>query len=176
MPLRNGIRGYHFAVKEIPFIKSSDLKTSFQCTETLVENIKSARLSKGWSIRELATKAGCSHVHLLKIERGEKQPTTRLATRLQCELGLSPILVIRSNTPNGKLTEAGVIPHDEEIISLPRGPGTVVALLVDALVGGGYKPTLTKPCIEDRHAAAIVNIEIGLGADGKMTIPIHITK
>jgi transcriptional regulator with XRE-family HTH domain len=152
---------------EIPYISASNLKTP-------AEILKSARLEKGFSIRELAQRVDCSHVHLLKIERGEKRPAARLLDKLQRELAIPSFQIIhKSNGPKGTLEKPTVGPTDAEIIRLPPGAGGVVALLIETLMRGGYKPVLLKPAISKTKYSHIVTIEIDLGSDGKMTIPLQ---
>jgi transcriptional regulator with XRE-family HTH domain len=155
-------------MEDIPIVKASDFKTP-------AEILKSARCEKGFSIRELAKKVECSHVHLLKIERGEKRPTARLLDRLQRELGLTPFQIIhKRRVPEGILPTASADFLGEEIIRLPLGSGTVVALLVDALMRGGYKPTLCPPSTNDNDTATVVTIKVDLVADGRIEIPVKV--
>lgn len=154
-------------MKNIPVTKTNDFKTP-------IEILKSARVSKGFSIRELAHKAGCSHVHLLKIERGEKQPSPKLLDQLQRELGLGQFLIAYSTKSSGGLSRlSGIDTIEDEIIHLPIGTGTVVALIIDALQKGGYKPTLWKTEAKDLHTTTALTIEVDLGSAGRITMPVQ---
>ena len=137
------------------------------------EILKDARVSKGFSVRELAHKAGCSHVHLLKIERGEKQPSPKLLDQLQHELGLGQFLIAYSTkSAVGPLRLSGINKIEDEIIHLPIGTGTVVALILDALRKGGYKPSLFKTEANDLHPMTALTIEVDLGVAGHITLPV----
>lgn len=45
------------------------------------------RRERGWSLRTLARRVPCSHVHLFQLERGTSRPTVAMATRLDRALG-----------------------------------------------------------------------------------------
>jgi transcriptional regulator with XRE-family HTH domain len=157
-------------MKKAPFTKSNDFKTP-------AEILKSARQSKGFSIRELAHKAGCSHVHLLKIERGEKQPSPKLLDQLQRELGVGPFLIAYSTKAVGGPSRlSGIDTIDDEIIQLPPGTGTVLALMLDALREGGFRPTLWKPSSDSPWQGSALTIEVDLGTAGRICMPVHYTK
>jgi len=48
-----------------------------------------ARLDRGWSARHAADVIGISHTMLIRLERGERCPSTRVACALVFVLGLS---------------------------------------------------------------------------------------
>jgi transcriptional regulator with XRE-family HTH domain len=120
----------------------------------------------------MAQKVGCSHVHLLKIERGEKTPSPKLLDQLKRELGLDTFFIAYSNPSS---ISANFIEHDE-LIRLPLATGTVVALILDALLKGGFKPTLHKPDKMSPHPVNSLTIDVDLATGGRITIPIkHVT-
>ena len=156
-------------MKQIPSAKKK--------LKPLAEILKTARLEKGFSIRELAKMADCSHVHLLKIERGEKQPSPRLLDVLQRELGVGPFQIAYSlKSPSGSPSLSGVDTIEDEIIQLPPGTGTVVALMLDALREGGFRPTLWKPSSDSPWPSSALMIEVDLGTAGRICMPVHHTK
>ena len=69
--------------------------------------IRIERESRGWSLTELAEKAGVSRAMIHKIERGESSPTATLLGRLSGAFGISmSTLIARAEMPEGKLLRA----------------------------------------------------------------------
>ncbi|MGP3591891.1 helix-turn-helix domain-containing protein [Vagococcus sp. WN89Y] len=70
--------------------------------------IRIERESRGWSLSELAERAGVSRAMIHKIERGESSPTATLLARLSGALGISmSTLIARAEMPQGRLLRAG---------------------------------------------------------------------
>lgn len=66
--------------------------------------IRLERESRGWSLSDLAERAGVSRAMIHKIERGESSPTATLLARLSGALGISmSTLIARAEMPEGKL-------------------------------------------------------------------------
>ena len=66
--------------------------------------IRIERESRGWSLTELAERAGVSRAMIHKIERGESSPTATLLGRLSGALGISmSTLIARAEMQEGKL-------------------------------------------------------------------------
>ncbi|XTZ40393.1 helix-turn-helix domain-containing protein [Salmonella enterica] len=66
--------------------------------------IRLERESRGWSLSELAERAGVSRGMIHKIERAESSPTAALLARLSGAFGISmSTLIARAETPEGKL-------------------------------------------------------------------------
>lgn len=66
--------------------------------------IRIERESRGWSLSELAERAGVSRAMIHKIERGESSPTATLLARLSGALGISmSTLIARAEMPQGRL-------------------------------------------------------------------------
>lgn len=66
--------------------------------------IRIERESRGWSLSELAERAGVSRAMIHKIERGESSPTATLLARLSGALGISmSTLIARAEMQEGKL-------------------------------------------------------------------------
>ncbi|MCL7708626.1 helix-turn-helix transcriptional regulator, partial [Enterobacter kobei] len=62
------------------------------------------RETRGWSLSELAERAGVSRAMIHKIERGESSPTATLLGRLSGALGLSmSTLIARAEMNEGRL-------------------------------------------------------------------------
>ncbi len=55
----------------------------------LAANLKSARLSRGWTLEAFAEASGVSRAMISKIERGEVSPTAQILGRLAAGLGVS---------------------------------------------------------------------------------------
>lgn len=69
--------------------------------------IKVERESRGWSLTDLATKAGVSRAMIYKVERGESSPTANLLGKLSGAFGLSmSTLMARAELRQGKLLRA----------------------------------------------------------------------
>lgn len=66
--------------------------------------IRVERESRGWSLSDLAERAGVSRAMIHKIERGESSPTATLLARLSGAFGISmSTLIARAEMPEGKL-------------------------------------------------------------------------
>jgi len=66
--------------------------------------IRVERESRGWSLSDLAERAGVSRGMIHKIERGESSPTATLLARLSGAFGISmSTLIARAEMPEGKL-------------------------------------------------------------------------
>lgn len=66
--------------------------------------IRVERESRGWSLSELAERAGVSRAMIHKIERGESSPTAALLARLSGAFGISmSTLIARAEMQEGKL-------------------------------------------------------------------------
>lgn len=66
--------------------------------------IRVERESRGWSLSELAERAGVSRAMIHKIERGESSPTATLLARLSGAFGISmSTLIARAEMQEGKL-------------------------------------------------------------------------
>lgn len=71
------------------------------------DRIRIERESRGWSLSELAEKAGVSRTMIHKIERGDSSPTATLLGRLSGAFGISmSTLIARAEMPQGKLLRA----------------------------------------------------------------------
>jgi transcriptional regulator with XRE-family HTH domain len=66
--------------------------------------IRVERESRGWSLSDLAERAGVSRAMIHKIERGESSPTAALLARLSGAFGISmSTLIARAEMQEGKL-------------------------------------------------------------------------
>ncbi|HHI1837571.1 TPA: helix-turn-helix domain-containing protein [Enterobacter cloacae] len=66
--------------------------------------IRLERESRGWSLSELADRAGVSRAMIHKIERGDSSPTATLLARLSGAFGISmSTLIARAEMQEGKL-------------------------------------------------------------------------
>ncbi|MEJ8325579.1 helix-turn-helix transcriptional regulator [Kosakonia sacchari] len=66
--------------------------------------IRVERESRGWSLSELAERAGVSRAMIHKIERGDSNPTAALLARLSGAFGISmSTLIARAEMQEGKL-------------------------------------------------------------------------
>ena len=71
---------------------------------TLGARIKLERESRGWSLTDLAQRAGVSRAMIHKIERGESSPTANLLGKLSGAFGLTiSTLIARAETHGGRL-------------------------------------------------------------------------
>lgn len=66
--------------------------------------IRLERESRGWSLTDLAQRAGVSRAMIHKIERGDSSPTATLLARLAGAFGISmSTLIARAEAPSGRL-------------------------------------------------------------------------
>ncbi|ELY4218493.1 helix-turn-helix domain-containing protein [Cronobacter sakazakii] len=87
------------------------------------ERIRVERETRGWSLSELAERAGVSRAMIHKIERGESSPTATLLGRLSGALGLSmSTLIARAEMNEGRLLRFADQPvwHDPQSHYLRR--------------------------------------------------------
>lgn len=85
--------------------------------------IRIERESRGWSLTELAERAGVSRAMIHKIERGESSPTATLLGRLSGAFGISmSTLIARAEMQEGKLLRFADQPvwHDPQSHYLRR--------------------------------------------------------
>lgn len=85
--------------------------------------IRLERESRGWSLSDLAGRAGVSRAMIHKIERGESSPTATLLGRLSGALGISmSTLIARAEMQEGKLLRLADQPvwHDPQSRYLRR--------------------------------------------------------
>ncbi|HBL4689549.1 helix-turn-helix transcriptional regulator [Citrobacter sedlakii] len=85
--------------------------------------IRIERESRGWSLTELAERAGVSRAMIHKIERAESSPTATLLGRLSGAFGISmSTLIARAEMQEGKLLRAADQPvwHDPQSQYLRR--------------------------------------------------------
>ncbi|MEG2991072.1 MAG: helix-turn-helix domain-containing protein [Citrobacter sp.] len=85
--------------------------------------IRIERESRGWSLTELAERAGVSRAMIHKIERGESSPTATLLGRLSGAFGISmSTLIARAEMQEGKLLRFANQPvwHDPQSHYLRR--------------------------------------------------------
>ncbi|EPF2241879.1 helix-turn-helix domain-containing protein [Citrobacter werkmanii] len=85
--------------------------------------IRLERESRGWSLTELAERAGVSRAMIHKIERGESSPTATLLGRLSGAFGISmSMLIARAEMQEGKLLRFADQPvwHDPQSHYLRR--------------------------------------------------------
>jgi Predicted transcriptional regulators len=85
--------------------------------------IRLERESRGWSLSDLAERAGVSRAMIHKIERGESSPTAMLLGRLSGAFGISmSTLIARAEMQEGKLLRFADQPvwHDPQSQYLRR--------------------------------------------------------
>ena len=92
--------------------------------------IRIERESRGWSLSELADRAGASRAMIHKIERGESSPTASMLGRLSGAFGISmSTLIARAEMQEGKLLrlanqpvwQRSDLPIDLVQVELPGG-------------------------------------------------------
>ena len=91
--------------------------------QRISERIRIERESRGWSLTELAERAGVSRAMIHKIERGESSPTATLLGRLSGAFGISmSTLIARAEMQEGKLLRFADQPvwHDPQSHYLRR--------------------------------------------------------
>lgn len=91
--------------------------------QRITARIRIERESRGWSLTELAERAGVSRAMIHKIERGESSPTATLLGRLSGAFGISmSMLIARAEMQEGKLLRFADQPvwHDPQSHYLRR--------------------------------------------------------
>lgn len=63
------------------------------------DEMRKARLAKGWSITDLAVRTGKSVSYLARIERGDRTGLPATLRRIEDVLGLEPLTLELTNTP-----------------------------------------------------------------------------
>jgi transcriptional regulator with XRE-family HTH domain len=69
--------------------------------------VRQEREERGWTLQQLAERAGLSVSYLSEIEQGKKRPSLKVARRLSRTLGLPPTVVFSGSPPeeNGRPAE-----------------------------------------------------------------------
>lgn len=91
--------------------------------QRIAARIRIERESRGWSLTELAERAGVSRAMIHKIERSESSPTATLLGRLSGAFGISmSMLIARAEMQEGKLLRFADQPvwHDPQSHYLRR--------------------------------------------------------
>lgn len=91
--------------------------------QRIAARIRIERESRGWSLTELAERAGVSRAMIHKIERGESSPTATLLGRLSGAFAISmSMLIARAEMQEGKLLRFADQPvwHDPQSHYLRR--------------------------------------------------------
>jgi mannose-6-phosphate isomerase-like protein (cupin superfamily) len=110
--------------------------------------VRAHRTAKGWSMRELARRAGVSQPFITKLERGDQLPSIPTLYDLAAALGVTPsalLPTIPDSAPSAGLTMPST-PGSTSIRLLAGGPGRslhVYELLVPP--GGGDDESFTHP-------------------------------
>ena len=106
--------------------------------------IRIERESRGWSLTELAERAGVSRAMIHKIERGESSPTATLLGRLSGAFGISmSMLMARAEMQEGKLLRFADQPvwHDPQRTCVMKcGLAIAWSLARRMIVGLSMKP------------------------------------
>jgi transcriptional regulator with XRE-family HTH domain len=75
-----------------------------ELSEGIAERVRLERTIKGWSLAELAQRAGVSKAMLSAIERGEASPTAALLVRIAAAFGMTlSQLIARAELRGGRL-------------------------------------------------------------------------
>ncbi|AFJ47099.1 helix-turn-helix domain-containing protein [Shimwellia blattae] len=85
--------------------------------QRIASRIRTERESRGWSVAELAGRAGVSRGMIHKIERAESSPTATLLGRISGAFGISmSTLIARAEMPAGQLLRY----HDQPLWQDPQ--------------------------------------------------------
>jgi len=78
---------------------------------TPASTIRTAREKRGYSLRQLARRASCTHTAIHLWERGERTPRPRYAAAIERALGLPAGSVLESERPPARSAEGQEL-HD----------------------------------------------------------------
>lgn len=133
--------------------------------------LKEAREKKGIGIRELSRNAECSHVYLMKIERGERTPAPKLLSKLQRALNLDPFLLVPQEELGLKGDEIVFVGEPESTKKTPEQQQThLLGSLIECLKRGGFKPSLGAANEQEKEVG--VTYKITLGIDQELEVLI----
>jgi transcriptional regulator with XRE-family HTH domain len=133
--------------------------------QRLAHRIKLERDSRGWSLAELAERAGVSKATISKIERAEVSPTAVVLVRLASAFDLTLAgLMLRAESERGRLSRAGEQPvwRDPEtgyvrkqVFSRPDHPVEIVRVELPA------RQKVTLPASSYAHIRQLVWVQSG---------------
>jgi len=131
----------------------------------LAHRIKLERDSRGWSLAELAERAGVSKATISKIERAEVSPTAVVLVRLASAFDLTLAgLMLRAESERGRFSRAGEQPvwRDPEtgyvrkqVFSRPDHPVELVRVELPA------RQQVTLPASSYAHIRQLVWVQTG---------------
>ncbi|MCX2622676.1 helix-turn-helix domain-containing protein, partial [Klebsiella pneumoniae] len=95
---------YNHAVVHTAAIWNDKTVDTDNLNQRISARIRIERESRGWSLNDLAERAGASRAMIHKIERGESSPTASMLGRLSGAFGISmSTLIARAEMQEGKL-------------------------------------------------------------------------
>lgn len=118
--------------------------------DVLGERIKARRLGLGWSLNDLAARAGVSRAMLSKVERAQSSPTITVLQKVAAALGVSaasligierdrPVVILRG--AEAATFRDGTTGYERQIF--PAVEGSPVELIRGRLVGRGTSGDLS---------------------------------
>lgn len=143
---------------------------SFQAITGLPINLmlKEARETKEIGIRELSRSVGCSHVYLMKIERGERTPAPKLLTNLQKALGLDPFILISKEE---FMRDSLMVPIEQKPMEEPKHQQAyLLNSLLTCLRHGGFNPSLKSIDESEKKLGVVHKITLGTASNYEILI------
>jgi transcriptional regulator with XRE-family HTH domain len=137
--------------------------------EVLGERIRARRLNLGWSLSDLAARAGVSRAMLSKVERAESSPTITVLQKVAAALGVSaasligvehdrPVVILRGT--DAATFRDGATGYERQIF--PAVEGSPVELIRGQLVGRGTSGDLSIQPVGSRKYVVVESGEVVL--------------
>ena len=137
--------------------------------EVLGERIRARRLGLGWSLNDLAARAGVSRAMLSKVERAESSPTITVLQKVAAALGVSaaaligvehdrPVIVLRG--ADAATFRDGTTGYERQLF--PAVEGSPVELIRGRLVGRGTSGDLSVQPAGSRKYVVVESGEVVL--------------
>jgi transcriptional regulator with XRE-family HTH domain len=82
--------------------------------------IRKFRKQKGFTVRELAERAGCTHSYISQIEKGMTVPSLSMVGKLAASLGIN-VVELFNEPPNGEDADYYLARNERKTINYPDG-------------------------------------------------------
>jgi transcriptional regulator with XRE-family HTH domain len=105
-----------------------------QGTEGFAQRLRTLRLAREWSQKDLASKAGLHHTHISRYENGTSRPTADALKRLAEALQVSGDYLFEGDLGAGRLQHDELLRRFQRVVNLPANDQTLILEILDAFL------------------------------------------